>query len=200
MKRYYLALLFTLTACAAADDQRPNIVLDTELGEIEIEIHIDTAPISGTDFLLHVDHGLYDGEGFYRVVHADNDPRDMGMSLIQGGILSQELAMPAIAHERTTDTGLSNIRGNVSIARGEPGTGSAAYFFINIGDNAFLDTGGERNPDGEGYASFGQVVRGMDVVEAIQSQDASGDSDDEVTSGQILATPIIIRRAYRVKD
>ena len=130
----------------------------------------------------------------------NNDPRNMGMSLIQGGILSQELAMPAIAHERTTDTGLSNIRGNVSIARGEPGTGSAAYFFINIGDNAFLDTGGERNPDGEGYASFGQVVRGMDVVEAIQSQDASGDSDDEVTSGQILATPIIIRRAYRVKD
>jgi len=200
MKHYLLPLLFTLTACTAADDPRPNVVLDTELGEIEIEVHTDTAPISGADFLLHIDLGLYEDQGFYRVVHADNDPRDMGMSLIQGGILSQELATTPIAHERTTETGLSNTRGVVSIARDAPGTGSAAYFFINIGDNSFLDTGGERNPDGEGYASFGQVVRGMDVVEAIQAQDASGDSDEEVTSGQILTKPVTIRRAYRVED
>ncbi len=187
-----------LVACGGEPDVRPNVVLQTEAGEIEIEVHADTAPISAADFLLHVDEGLYDGAGFYRTVRADNDPRDMGMSLIQGGLLSQEPVTPPIAHERTTDTGLSNVRGTVSIARDAPGTGSAAYFFINIGDNSFLDTGGERNPDGEGYASFGTVVRGMDVVETIQAGRSDADSAEPVTSGQILNTPIIIERAYRV--
>ena len=192
-----------LAACAGEPDIRPNVVLQTEAGEIEIEVHSDTAPISAADFLLHVDEGLYDGAGFYRTVRPDNDPRGMGMSLIQGGLLSQEPVTPAIAHERTTDTGLSNVRGTVSIARDEPGTGSAAYFFINIGDNSFLDTfsengGVSRNPDGEGYASFGRVVRGMDVVEIIQAGRSDADSDVEVTAGQILDTPVVIERAFRV--
>jgi peptidyl-prolyl cis-trans isomerase A (cyclophilin A) len=149
---------------------------------------------------MHVDEGLYDQQGFYRVVRAENDPRGMGMSLIQGGILSQEIDTPPIAHELTTDTGLSNTRGVISIARDAPGTGSAGYFFINIGDNSFLDTGGERNPDGAGYATFGTIVRGMDVVEAIQARDASGDSPDPVTNNQYLTDPVIITRAYRVKN
>lgn len=200
MKHYFLPLVFALSACASADDGRPNVVLETELGEIEIEVHLDTAPISGADFLMHVDGGLYDQQGFYRVVRPDNDPRSMGMSLIQGGLLSQEPETPPIAHERTTDTGLSNTRGVVSIARDEPGTGSAAYIFINIGDNSFLDTGGERNPDGEGYASFATVVRGMDVVEAIQMGDARGDSPNPVTDNQYLTDPVIITRAYRIKN
>lgn len=200
MKHYLLPLAFALSACAAADDGRPNVVLETNLGEIEIEIHLDNAPISGADFLMHVDKGLYEDQGFYRVVRADNDPRDMGMSLIQGGILSQEFDTPLIAHELTTDTGLSNTRGVISIARDAPGSGSAGYFFINIGDNSFLDTGGERNPDGAGYATFGTIVRGMDVVEAIQAGDAGGDSPSPVTDNQYLTDPVIIRRAYRVEN
>lgn len=200
MKHYLLPLVFALSACAAADDGRPNVVLDTTLGEIEIEVHLDTAPISGADFLMHVDTGLYTDQGFYRVVRADNDPRDMGMSLIQGGILSQEFDTPRIAHERTTDTGLSNTRGVISIARDEPGTGSAGYFFINIGDNSFLDTGGERNSDGEGYATFGTIVRGMDVVEAIQAGQAGGESPSPVTDNQYLTDPVIITRAFRVDN
>jgi peptidyl-prolyl cis-trans isomerase A (cyclophilin A) len=199
MKHFILPLAFALFACAVADDGRPNIVLETELGDVEIEVHLDTAPISGADFLMHVDEGLYDQQGFYRVVRADNDPRDMGMSLIQGGILSQEFDTPLIAHELTTDTGLSNTRGVISIARNEPGTGSAGFFFINIGDNSFLDTGGSRNPDGAGYATFGTVVHGMDVVEAIQSRDAGGESPNPVTDNQFLTDPVIITRAYRVK-
>ncbi len=171
----------------------------TELGAIEIEVHSDAAPVSSGDFLMHVDRGLYDGEAFYRVVRADNDPRAMGMSLIQGGLLSQEPVTPPIAHERTTDTGLSNVRRTVSIARDAPGTGSAAYFFINIGDNSFLDTGGVRNPDGEGYAGFATVVRGMDVVEAIQARDAGGQSPLPVTDNQYLTEPVAIIRAYRVE-
>lgn len=199
MKHYILPLAFALSACAAADDGRPNIVLETQLGEVEIEVHLDTAPISGADFLMHVDEGLYDQQGFYRVVRADNDPRGMGMSLIQGGILSQKFDTPLIAHELTTDTGLSNTRGVISIARNEPGTGSAGFFFINIGDNSFLDTGGSRNPDGAGYATFGTVVRGMDVVEAIQAREAGGESPNPVTDNQFLTDPVIITRAYRVK-
>lgn len=200
MKHYLLPLAFVLSACAASDDGRPNVVLDTQLGEIEVEVYLDKAPISGADFLMHVDEGLYDNQGFYRVVRAENDPRGMGMSLIQGGILSQEFDTPKIAHELTTDTGLSNTRGVISIARDAPGTGSAGYFFINIGDNSFLDTGGERNPDGAGYATFGTIVRGMDVVEAIQARDASGDSPDPVTDNQYLTEPVIITRAYRVEN
>ncbi|GHA93795.1 peptidyl-prolyl cis-trans isomerase [Algimonas arctica] len=200
MKHYLLPLALTLSACGATDDGRPNVVLDTELGEIEIEVHLDTAPISGADFLMHVDKGLYVDQGFYRVVRADNDPRGMGMSLIQGGILSQEFDTPLIAHELTTDTGLSNTRGVISIARDAPGTGSAGYFFINIGDNSFLDTGGDRNPDGAGYATFGTIIRGMDVVENIHSKDASGDSPSPVTDNQYLTQPVKIVRAYRVEN
>lgn len=191
-------------ASVAEPDLRPNVIMETALGTIEIEVYTDRAPISGGDFLQYVDGGLYDGQGFYRVVRADNDPRGMGMSLIQGGILDLDIdvptPLPAIAHELTTDTGLSNTQGVVSIARGEPGSGSAAYIFINIGDNSFLDTGGERNPDGQGYATFGKVVDGMDVVRAIQAQDASGDSPDPVTDNQYLADPVTIIRAYRSAD
>lgn len=200
MKYLILPLALTLAACASDPDLRPNVVMETSLGEIEIEVYADKAPISAADFLLHVDQGLYDSQGFYRVVRADNDPRSMGMSLIQGGLLSQEPETPLIAHELTTETGLSNTRGVISIARDAPGTGSAAFFFINIGDNSFLDTGGERNPDGAGYATFGQVVRGMDVVEAIQAGDAQGESPVPVTDNQYLTNPVIITRAYRVPD
>ena len=119
------------------------------------------------------------------------------MSLIQGGRLDQEIVGGPIAHELTTDTGISNANGAVSIARDEPGSGSAAYFFINIGNNDFLDTGGTRNPDGQGYATFARVTDGMDVVRSIQSGDVVAASDNAATQGQILANPVIITRAYR---
>jgi len=188
-----LVALSLLTACA---DKRPNVVLQTEMGSIEIEVYQDKAPISAADFLYYVDNGLYDNEGFYRVVRGDNDPLEMGMSLIQGGRLDTLPLTSGIAHERTTETGISNTPGTIAIARDEPGSGSAAYFFINIGDNSFLDTGGTRNPDGEGYAAFGRVVSGMDVVNQIQRQEAKG-SSQTVTKDQILTKPVRITRAYR---
>ncbi|MGB3457277.1 MAG: peptidylprolyl isomerase [Litorimonas sp.] len=202
----------SLMACAgtvpdpdAAQTERPGVVLETELGEIRLSVHLDDAPVSAGDFLKYVDEGLYDGEGFYRVVRPDNDPRGMGMSLIQGGIIDigtdadryGDFATPPIAHERTTETGLSNVRGVVSIARDAPGTGSAGFFFINVGDNSFLDTGGTRNPDGEGYATFARVVGGMEVVEAIQAREAGGESPSPATTDQYLTEPVRILRAYR---
>lgn len=201
MRNILITALFTasacLTGCASNSSSDPVVILETPEGLIEVTVYPDRAPISAADFLRYVDEGLYDSQGFYRVVRADNDPRDMGMSLIQGGRLDSEIVGEPIAHELTTDTGMSNANGAVSIARLAPGTGSAAYFFINIGNNDFLDTGGSRNPDGQGYATFARVTEGMDVVRRIQTMDATGASDDGVTNGQILTEPVVITRAYR---
>lgn len=196
VKSAVLALSLMVAACTAQPDH-PVIILETTAGPIEITVYPDKAPISAGDFLRHVDGGHYDGQGFYRVVHADNDPRQMGMSLIQGGRLDQEMVFDPIAHELTTDTGISNANGAVSIARLEPGTGSAAYVFINIGNNDFLDTGGTRNPDGQGYATFARVTNGLDIAREIQAMETAAESDDAVTTGQILKEPVIITRAYR---
>jgi len=186
-----------MIACGPKIDTSPNVIFETELGIIEIETYPEKAPASAGDFLNYVDRGFYNGEGFYRVVRADNDPRKMGMSLVQGGRLDVEPKGAFIAHEPTSMTGLRNNSGMVSIAREEPGTGTAAYFFINIGNNNFLDEGGERNPDGAGYATFGKVVKGMDVIKSIQAGEANGFAEDEVVKGQYLTRPVIITKAYR---
>ena len=185
-----------LAACAKSASD-PVIILDTTSGLIEMTVYPDAAPVSAADFLRHVDGGYYDGQGFYRVVHAENDPLTMGMSLIQGGRLDKEMVFDPIAHELTTQTGISNADGAVSIARLEPGTGSAAYFLINIGNNDFLDTGGTRNPDGQGYATFARVTKGLDVAREIQTMETAAASDDAATQGQVLRDPVIITRAYR---
>lgn len=200
MRRVVAALsLLYLSACAhiSPGANAPHVILETELGNIGIDVYLDKAPISGKDFLHYVDEGLYDQQGFYRTVRADNDPRSMGMSLIQGGRLDGEPVTDLLPHEPTNLSGLSNTEGSISIARGEPGTGSAAFFFINIGDNSFLDHGGIRNPDGEGYAVFGHVVDGMDTVRAIQAREAKGHSESEATANQYLTDPVIIKKAYR---
>ena len=194
--RLFLVLLtaLVLTACGGGAS---NVVLQTDLGEIEIQIFEKRAPLSSKDFLYYVDNQLYDGEGFYRSVRPDTDPRQLGMQIIQGGLLGLESVTAPIDHETTQMTGLSHIDGAVSIARDEPGTGSAAYFFISIGENKALDYGGVRNPDGQGYAVFGQVVRGMDVVRAVQMRETAGTSDMQVTQGQFLTKPVTIIKASR---
>ncbi len=193
--------VFFLTACATynvSPSANETVVLETTLGDIEIELYADKAPLSAGHFLQYAEDGLYDGEGFYRAVRPETDPRGWGMALIQGGIIGLDESEDVIAHETTEMTGLSHTDGAISIARGDVGTGSAAYFFICIGEkNVFLDHGGERNPDGQGYAVFGQVVSGMDVVRAIQAEEANGPSDSEFTQNQYLTDPVIITRARR---
>ncbi|MGJ8564447.1 MAG: peptidylprolyl isomerase [Alphaproteobacteria bacterium] len=189
-----LALLGLLAACT---DNRPNVLLETDLGTIEIEVRLDKSPLSGADFLYYVDEKLYDGQAFYRTVISDNDPLNMGMSLIQGGRLDLQPITMLLPHEPTGITGLSNVSGSVTIARDAPGTGSAAFFFINIGDNLFLDQGGTRNPDGEGYAVFGNVVDGMDVAKAIQARATGGTVASPIPDNQLISEPVYIRKAYR---
>lgn len=198
MRAFFIgAMCLAVSACGPKVDTSPNVILETEMGVIEIETYPEKAPASAGDFLDYVDRGYYNGEGFYRVVRADNDPRNMGMSLIQGGRLDTEPKSGPIAHEPTSMTGLRNDSAMVSIARDAPGTGSAAFFFINIGDNNFLDEGGERNPDGAGYATFGKVVKGMDVVKAIQAGKSDAPTEEEVVRGQYLTRPVMISKAYR---
>jgi len=204
MRSFIFSLCFMVAACSGQGPEtvgsgvnHPIIVMETEAGLMEITVYPDKAPISAGDFLRYVDGKFYDGQGFYRTVHVKNDPLNMGMSLIQGGRLDKEIVFEPIAHELTTETGISNANGAVAIARLEPGSGSATYFFINIGNNDFLDTGGTRNPDGQGYATFGRVTKGLDVARKIQKMETAASSDDPVTQGQTLKAPIIITRAYR---
>jgi peptidyl-prolyl cis-trans isomerase A (cyclophilin A) len=155
---------------------------------------IDKAPLSGGDFLTYVEQGLYEGEGFYRIVRADdNDNGSPKIDVIQGGLIDYEQGLPYIAHETTEMTGIKHTDGTMSLARDEPGTGSAAYFVIVLGDQPSLDFGGSRNPDGQGFATFGRVVGGMDVVRMIHSVRADRFVEEEgYTGGQMLKEPIRI--------
>jgi peptidyl-prolyl cis-trans isomerase A (cyclophilin A) len=173
-----------------ASDQIFGVVLETERGEIEVEVDVRRAPITAANFLWYVDHGFYDGGVFHRTVKLDNQPdKKIKIEVIQAGINPTRAKEdgPAIPLERTSKTGLKHVNGTISMARDGPDT-ATSDFFICIGDQPELDFGGRRNPDGQGFAAFGRVVRGMEVVRAIQQSPAAG---------QTLKPPIKITRAAR---
>ena len=144
------------------------------------------------NFLRYVDEGRYEGATFYRVVTPANQPDDdVRIEVIQGGFGFREDArrLPPIAHETTAQTGLRHRDGTISMARAAPGTASSE-FFICLGDQPELDYGGRRNPDGQGFAAFGQVTAGMDVVRRIQGEPAPG---------QLLMAPVPILAIERMR-
>ena len=191
MQRTLLILgLILCWTCQA--EENPRVVLETELGAITIEVMIDAAPISGGDFLTYVEKGLYPGEGFYRVVRsADNDNGSPKIDVIQGGVLDESRRLEPVAHETTEATGIQHTDGTISLARGDVGTGSAAYFFITVGDQPSLDFGGTRNADGQGFAAFGRVVDGMAVVRKIHELDPElFESGEGYMAGQLLKEPL----------
>ena len=150
----------------------PKVKFTTSLGEIIVEIDTVNAPISANNFLKHVNAGTYKNAVFYRVVRMDNQPNNnVKIEVIQGGVFVevQFEKIETISHETTEDTGLKHLDGTISMARSTPGSASTE-FFICVGDQPELDFGEKRNPDGEGFAAFGQVVEGMDVVRKIQHQ------------------------------
>jgi peptidyl-prolyl cis-trans isomerase A (cyclophilin A) len=186
----------TLLSCAQTStgeaSSRPRVLLETELGQIEIVVHVDAAPDTAENFLHYVDAGFYDQGRFLRAVSADSQPDGaVPLAAVQADINPNLLGQrrPSIRLERTSVTGLRHLDGTVSMAR--TGTDTAASsFFICIGDQASLDYGGAFNPDGQGFAAFGQVVRGLDVVRRIQ---ASGREQ------QNLITPVSIVTARRIR-
>ncbi|MBY0503223.1 MAG: peptidylprolyl isomerase [Bryobacteraceae bacterium] len=167
----------------------PRVVMETSAGEIEVVIQASKAPITAANFLRYVKEQRYDQGRFHRSVRMDNQPQSkIKIEVIQAGPAPGTASFPAITLERTSLTGLKHKDGVISMARSGPDT-ATADFFICIGDQPSLDFGGLRNPDGQGFAAFGYVVRGMDVVKRIQQL--------PVTL-QKLTPPIEIRR-IRVK-
>lgn len=150
----------------------PRILLKTELGNILLELYQAQAPITVANFLRYVDENRFADACFYRAVHLDNQPsNEIKIEVIQGGLrmILHSQALPAIIHETTQKTGILHYDGTISMARNEPGTASSE-FFICINDQPELNYGGRRNPDGQGFAAFGKVAEGIDIVRKIQSQ------------------------------
>lgn len=183
------ALIFVFAATVMSSSllaANPRVSIQTELGTIVVELYPDKASITVENFLRYVDENRFSTARFYRVVRMDNQPdNDVKIEVIQGGLgFEPDLKrLPEIEHETTKRTGILHKRGTISMARSEPGTASSE-FFICVTDQPELDFGGKRNPDGQGFAAFGSVVEGMDVVEAIQKRDATN---------QMLVEPMGIR-------
>jgi len=176
--------------CTIGSGGTVDIVMETDAGMIEIRVDSVGAPTTATNFLRYVDSGLFDGGTFYRAVRADNQPVDsIKIAVIQGGMDPErrDQAFDPIRLEGTDVTGLRHLDGTISMARAGPHTARSA-FFICIGDQPELDAGGRRNPDGFGFAAFGHVTGGMEVVKSIQTMPVDG---------QWLEVPVVIRRAVR---
>ena len=188
-----------------------EVVIETSFGDIGIRLEAACAPHTVANFLAYVDAGLYNGGIFHRTVRLDNNantnlrkeaigagidkeadrsklPNDaISIEVIQGGInpeRSGELRGP-IPLERTSETGIAHHDGTISMARLTPDS-AVSDFFICINAQPELDFGGKRNPDGQGFAAFGQVMAGMDVVRTIHQQPSDGQSlEPKVTIGRI---------------
>jgi len=153
-----------------------QVRIATSMGEIVVEVYPAQAPVTARNFLDHVEKGTYTNSFFYRVVRLDNQPMNpLKIEVIQGGLFDEDQldTIPTIPHESTQATGILHTDGVISMARMEPGSASTE-FFICIGDQPSLDFGGGRNPDGQGFAAFGKVIRGMEVVRAIQALPDNG--------------------------
>lgn len=171
-----------------------RVLVRTTLGEIEIEVDADRAPNTAANFLRYVDAGHYDGGRFHRTVTLANQPDNpIKIEVIQAGVNPDRAKdrFPAIALERTSRTGLRHLDGTVSMARNGPDT-ATSDFFVCINDQPSLDVGGARNADGQGFAAFGRVVRGMDVVRRIHRAPNA--------DAQRLTPPIQILDVRRAKD
>jgi peptidyl-prolyl cis-trans isomerase A (cyclophilin A) len=162
----------------------------TRLGKIQIRLDTLHAPISAGNFLEFVDKGLFVGPQFYRSVHPENDQNPSKISVLQGGIVDKEKFLPPIPHETTQKTGLLHLDGTLSVGRLTPGTGSAGAFFICIGAQPALDFGGHRNPDGQGFAAFGHVTHGMELVRTIWNRQTNG--TDGSIAAQMIKEPVEI--------
>ena len=177
MVRSVLAVVGVFVAAVAGGEEpkeKPvRVVIATDKGDIEVELD-PKASNTVANFLKYVDGKFYDGGRFHRAVTPDNQPENkVKIEVVQAGINPDKMKdeFKPIKLERTKDTGLKHKDGTISMARDGPDT-ATSDFFICIGDQPELDFGGKRNPDGRGFAAFGRVVKGMDVVKKIQSAPA----------------------------
>ena len=168
-----IALLLALAVAVPL----PRVAFRTDLGDFVVEVDEGRAPASARNFLRYVDGGRYRGGAFHRTVNTspDNQPgKAVKIDVVQAGAAPGK-DFPPVALERTRDTGLTHVDGAVSMARDGPDT-ATSDFFVCVGAQPALDFGGKRNPDGQGFAAFGRVVKGMEVVRKIQHSPAQGQS------------------------
>lgn len=171
MKNLIITSLFLFVSFYALAQK---VKISTSMGEIIVQLEPEKAPNTVANFLRYVEGGLYDGGSFFRIVHKNNQPvNPVKITVIQGGAAKGKKRFDPILLERTNKTGLKHLNGTISMARAEPNTATDS-FFICIGDQPELDYGGKRNPDGQGFAAFGRVTKGMDVVREINESPYEG--------------------------
>ncbi len=184
--------LFPLFFAAALLSAETRVRIDTEMGMIVVSLDEKSAPQTVANFLRYVDAGKYNRGRFHRTVKTapDNQPANtVKIEVVQADPTEGQPGFPPIPLERTPVTGLKHIDGAISMARDGPDT-ATGDFFICIGAQPELDFGGKRNPDGQGFAAFGKVVSGMDIVKKIQQAPAEG---------QKLTPPVVIRKVERIR-
>jgi peptidyl-prolyl cis-trans isomerase A (cyclophilin A) len=190
---------FVLVLCAFLGQSSASpvvVIFETELGAITMEIDVAKAPVTAANFLRYVDGKFYDGGVVNRAVRPDNTTRkDVEIQVIQfqSDAARRREMFPAIPLERTSVTGLRHVDGALSMARNGPDSATSS-FSIMVGDQFELDFGGKRNPDGQGFAVFGRVTGGMDVVKKIH---ASKTGADGAYRTETLDPPIKVLRAHR---
>jgi peptidyl-prolyl cis-trans isomerase A (cyclophilin A) len=191
---FLLALVSTSVDPPATGASVVPVIIETSVGVIEVEVDPAHAPLTAANFLRYVDAKMHDGGRFHRAVRLDNQVRkDVSIEVIQGGRdpvrAKTEKSFGPIPLERTSVTTLRHIDGAISMARGDTADSASSDFFLCVGPQPALDFGGARAADGQGFAAFGRVTSGMDVVRKIQA----GQTNDRE---QLLA-PVTIVRIYR---
>lgn len=178
---FFVAISMLMAACGTKY-KNPHIEIQTKFGDIEVELYPDQAPKTVKAFLSYVKAGYYNNSSFYRVLNDENQPSNAPKAeLIQGGIYKSKPkvhdTLTGIPHETTEQTHIQHKRGVISLARLAPGTGTSE-FFICLADQPGFDFGGENNADKQGYAAFGKVVKGMEIVNKIYNQREEGQAFD----------------------
>lgn len=189
MKKILLIISIFISAKAFA--QAPiHCLINTQLGNVAIELYPAKAPVTVANFMQYVNRHLYDSSSFFRACTPANEAdRKVQIQVIQGGNVKDGKELDSIAIETTKQTGLLHKNGTLSMARSGPNS-ATSQFFICINDQPALDYAGARNPDGQGFAAFGRVTGGMDIVKKIQAQSCKG---------QYLIKPVIIYSIEEVK-
>jgi peptidyl-prolyl cis-trans isomerase A (cyclophilin A) len=187
--KQWLRILCTsiiISACTQYPNNSPHVKIETTNGDIIVALYPDKAPKTVNAFLTYVAAGHYKEANFYRVIKNENVPAEYNTGLVQGGIFhsnpSLHQQLKGTEHESPKVTGLSHTSGTISMARTTPGS-ATTEFFICIGDQQQFDSSNRSGTDGLGYAAFGKVVEGMDVLSKIQNKKSNGESFIDKQSG-----------------
>ena len=201
LRRTLFGLVVSLAAASAAAAQpakpNPKVRLETAQGGIVLELYADKAPITAANYLKYVDRGLFNGASFYRASRpAGYTANDYGV--VQGGLQNDPKKLLApIAHEPTSKTGILHTDGVISMGRRAPGTATADWFIV-LGEQTYLDADPKDPKTTPGFAAFGRVVSGLEVVQKIIALPVDPNRGEGAMRGEMLKAPVRISRASRV--